>query len=380
MKVRIPEYYNEFKCIAGECTDTCCAGWQVDVDDRSYAYYKTIQGEFGDRLHSVMVDGKKGCEGQFKIRPDGRCPFLNDHNLCDLYAELGEEALCKTCDEYPRFTTEYGNLKEIGLALSCKTAAELILQDRGKPSFIVYEDSDSYPSLNNIDGNLYLQLNKARSAAIELVCNRKFSIPERLLMLLDFGKRLQKNIKKPEKFNEIIAKMLPRGRKLVKHTKPMKDATTINMYRCLWHLYLRRPLIEPELANYRKMAEEELFTRENVKHTEMAYHLFYTGKIYEYENILVYFIYRYFLKGCIDKDVLSKVKLIIINTLMIIHCDMALWMKKDFDITTEDQIEIVHLISREVEHSEEKLAGLYRNFKYNPVFSVKVLKKFLPVS
>ena len=57
MLIRTPDYYDKFKCIAGECKDTCCAGWQVDVDDASYEYYKTITGDFGDRLHSVMVDG-----------------------------------------------------------------------------------------------------------------------------------------------------------------------------------------------------------------------------------------------------------------------------------------------------------------------------------
>ena len=56
MKIRVPDYYDEFKCIADKCTDTCCAGWQVDVDDKSFAYYKTIKGEFGDRLHSVMIE------------------------------------------------------------------------------------------------------------------------------------------------------------------------------------------------------------------------------------------------------------------------------------------------------------------------------------
>lgn len=33
MKIRVPDYYDEFECIADKCTDTCCAGWQVDVDD-----------------------------------------------------------------------------------------------------------------------------------------------------------------------------------------------------------------------------------------------------------------------------------------------------------------------------------------------------------
>ena len=162
MKVRVPEYYDNFKCIAGACTDTCCAGWQVDVDDDSFAYYKTIEGSFGELLHSVMVEGKKGEEGQFIIRPDGRCPFLNDGNLCDLYTALGKEALCRTCEQYPRFTTEYGNIRETGIALSCITAAELILKDNRTPGFVEFEDKEAYPQLNNIDEELYFALVKAR--------------------------------------------------------------------------------------------------------------------------------------------------------------------------------------------------------------------------
>ena len=49
MKIRTPEYYKDFKCIAGACTDTCCAGWDVDVDEKSYDYYKTVAGSFGQR-------------------------------------------------------------------------------------------------------------------------------------------------------------------------------------------------------------------------------------------------------------------------------------------------------------------------------------------
>lgn len=47
MKIVTPHYYKDFKCIAGACTDTCCAGWDVDVDDKSYRYYKTVDGNFG---------------------------------------------------------------------------------------------------------------------------------------------------------------------------------------------------------------------------------------------------------------------------------------------------------------------------------------------
>ncbi|MFR2510863.1 MAG: hypothetical protein ACLS9K_00885 [Lachnospira eligens] len=46
MKVMTPHYYKDFRCIAGACIDTCCAGWDVDVDKDSYKYYKTVKGAF----------------------------------------------------------------------------------------------------------------------------------------------------------------------------------------------------------------------------------------------------------------------------------------------------------------------------------------------
>ena len=117
MKVMTPHYYKDFRCIAGACTDTCCAGWDVDVDKDSYKYYKTVKGAFGKRLKSVMVPSQDG-ECTFTLKEGGRCPFLNDDNLCDLYIELGEDKLCETCAEFPRFINDYGNIREIGIAPS----------------------------------------------------------------------------------------------------------------------------------------------------------------------------------------------------------------------------------------------------------------------
>ena len=29
MEIRYPEYYKQFRCLAGECPDTCCVGWEI---------------------------------------------------------------------------------------------------------------------------------------------------------------------------------------------------------------------------------------------------------------------------------------------------------------------------------------------------------------
>ena len=40
MEITRPDYYKEFSCIAGACPDTCCAGWQIVIDDKSLKKYK----------------------------------------------------------------------------------------------------------------------------------------------------------------------------------------------------------------------------------------------------------------------------------------------------------------------------------------------------
>ena len=31
MIVRVPDYFSEFSCIAGDCKDSCCLGWEIDI-------------------------------------------------------------------------------------------------------------------------------------------------------------------------------------------------------------------------------------------------------------------------------------------------------------------------------------------------------------
>lgn len=52
MEITRPDYYKEFSCIAGACPDTCCAGWQIVIDDKSLKKYKRVKGTFRNRLHN----------------------------------------------------------------------------------------------------------------------------------------------------------------------------------------------------------------------------------------------------------------------------------------------------------------------------------------
>ena len=76
MRTRVPDYFKKFKCIASECEDTCCAGWEIVVDDETYDYYKCVKGKFGNRLKNEIVQDEDG--DNIFILKGNRCAFLND--------------------------------------------------------------------------------------------------------------------------------------------------------------------------------------------------------------------------------------------------------------------------------------------------------------
>ena len=124
MIVTKPKYYDDFRCLAGSCPDSCCKEWDVWVDDESAELYRSLPGPLGDRLREVLVDEEGGAVMQII---DGRCPMWRQDGLCRIQAELGEEALCQVCGSFPRISHDYGDLLEHQLELSCPEAARLIL-------------------------------------------------------------------------------------------------------------------------------------------------------------------------------------------------------------------------------------------------------------
>lgn len=124
MNIYVPEYYPEFRCIASRCRHTCCAGWEIDIDDESLARYDRLGGEFGDRVRRCV---DRGDAPHFILTGDERCPLLNGDNLCELILHEGEGALCQICRDHPRFRNYFSGRVEMGLGLACEEAARLIL-------------------------------------------------------------------------------------------------------------------------------------------------------------------------------------------------------------------------------------------------------------
>ena len=131
MKLYAPKYYKKFKCIADKCDHSCCIGWEIDVDAITFEKYKRLKNHYAESiLNSISTDDTSHfalCEGE-------RCPHLDERGLCKIIINAGEEYLCDICREHPRFYN-YTDIAEVGVGMSCREAASLILSSSNYSTF-----------------------------------------------------------------------------------------------------------------------------------------------------------------------------------------------------------------------------------------------------
>lgn len=190
MRIVYPDNYNEFECAADKCPDTCCKGWQIEIDDRSLEKYERHIGHFSDRLQE-SIDWNVGC---FKQDEKGRCALLNQDNLCEMVLNMGEDSLCPTCALYPRHVEEYEGLREWSLSMSCPVAASLVLGRKDPVHFVEERNDDDDPLIKefgDFDFLLFTELEDARQVIYAMIQNREMPIGARINALMQMSLQLQ---------------------------------------------------------------------------------------------------------------------------------------------------------------------------------------------
>ena len=377
MKVRVPSYFDDFKCIAQKCEDTCCAGWGIVIDDVTYDRYKNVQGKFGERLRSEIVH--EAGENIFVLKGNN-CPFLNKEKTCDIYINIGEENLCYTCQQYPRYTEEFGSLREIGISLSCPEAARIMLNNDKKVTFELSENEEVVSSYNDINAQLFIELLQSRNIVMDMLQDRDIDLRKRVALALLFVDEIQEKIDESE-IKEIKSVREKYSDKLfleelLEKLEEYKDNEGIkydniqeyfNVFRDLKHITPNDPLGLNDALRYFWQADEdeELYI---LKHKQFVE--YYEDKIYKFENILVYFVFRYFMKAVFDYDALAKIKTAIISYMMIRELAVVRYIENN-EFTDEDMVDIAHTYSKDIEHLEENIEALAELFETNEVFDIE---------
>ncbi|MCR8844815.1 flagellin lysine-N-methylase [Paenibacillus sp. SC116] len=202
----MPSYMRKFECIGGACEDTCCSGWSITLDKKSYkSYKKTKSKDLKSRMQGKIEKTPEFLHSDrsyayFKMDENERCPMITTGGLCSIQLELGEQALSPTCSTYPRKINRINEQLEMSASLSCPEVARLaLLNENGiefdevefdmSSNWAISQQMNTHDTLTN--QHLFWPI---RMFSIEIVQNRRVELPDRLVALGLFIARIQQEL------------------------------------------------------------------------------------------------------------------------------------------------------------------------------------------
>ncbi len=333
MLLRAPDFYDSFRCIADKCTDTCCIGWEIDIDETSAARYTSLKNDFGNTLRNNIEDG------HFKLLPGDRCPFLRQDGLCDMICHLGESSLCDICREHPRFVEVYGDIMEKGLGLCCEEAVRLLLASKGtasSPIALVEREIDDIPDEIPDDAREARDAIFAeRNHLFKILANHSKPFNERLSELLDYAIETS-GFENLEQSSEISNNVLQSWIDVLGKGESFGPA---------WDIAYKQLKQSWTTCN-----SKPLFTDSDG------------------EKIIAYQLFRYYAKSLFDGNSLTKVQFALYFWIM---------LQKFGNILAGTKIDAIKLLSKQTEYSEEIMGILEEEFIENPAFSALNFKRIL---
>lgn len=299
-----PDYYKKFNCKKEKCRHNCCVGWEIDIDDEKLKYYQSLDGILGEKLKNNISLEKTP---HFILDKHERCPFLNQNNLCELIINLGADSLCSICDLHPRFQNELPHRNEIGLGLCCEAACELIIANKNRVSLIGHQKSD--------DPIIVL-----RDKVISILQDRNFNIDTRIKNMLKLCK------------------------------------TEFEFTASYFNLFLSLERLD------KKWTELLLYTQGAYKQLNFQkFDTYIKPREYEYEQFLVYLIYRHFANSSDIYSAAAKASFAALSYYLI-HSIGAALLENQGEFSFDMQADIMRMFSAEIEYSDENLYTLFEAF------------------
>lgn len=322
MVVYEPAYYRDFHCLAAECPDSCCQQWDIQVDADSAARYRALPGPLGDLLRRVLIDR----DGETVMQQvGGRCPMWRQDGLCMIQAQLGEEALCQVCTDFPRLRHDYGDFVELGLELSCPEAARLIFSASPSP-FIARTTKENREA--EYDPALMHTLRRTREEVFSLLGRQDLSIRQILAILLLYGYAVQEEIDGGAPALLDVAADLAQANSLAKAGDfglILAFFSSLEILTEAWKQRLASPAATPNWSDALR-------------------------------DLARYAVQRYWLQAVSDYDIVCRVKFIITACIIVAHLG-------------GDVVQTAQLYSKEIENDADNVDAILDNAYTHPALT-----------
>lgn len=362
MLITKSDNFDRFRCIAGKCPDSCCAGgWQIMIDEDSLELYRAS----GDSvLDERLRRGVNWQEEYFNTDEQGRCSMLNENGLCSIQLTLGENALCDTCGRYPRHVEEYEDVREYSLSLSCPEAARIILE-RKEPLTFFDTETDEAEEFEDFDYLLYVKLLDAREVLYGIIQDRGIGFREKAERIMEFAAGLQVCVDADRMF-DMDRLIYGTDRKTGAAAEgAMSELETVDTVRGnngselpIMGYGLKEPLGKNAFSRLFEMEMLKPGWADVLNRTWEAWNdelVLSAEEEIQAEQLMIFWIYTYFCGAVYDGWIYSKALLAICSTWWILQINAANSFEGGI-------IEAAYRYAREIEHSDENLNALEEIF------------------
>lgn len=398
MKILEPDYYKEFKCIGSQCKNTCCAGWNIWIEKKSFLKYKKVRGEFGkyldDNMRKRRIRENDNEYGEFILKPDGRCPLLNEQNLCELYINCGENYLSKTCQIHPRLINQYReDILERNLQLTCPVVSTYLVKNDNLFQFILKneplteEDKKGRVVWAEVTEDVYNLYWESRAFMIDIAQFRDIQIKKRLIFIKLVQNRIKELIDKNE-FEKIYYTI-----DLLKEY--ITDESSINLMDLS---YNKNSLLKYEFISeiIKEILDNNVYSdkvflgivnniaefileiseksEQSIYEVEAEFETYFENRQYILENYIVYNLYTYYMDSLEDLNIEKVIINLIVSYLVIKIQLIAVWNdKKNLE---DSQIEeILYMYSKNMQglSSRNIIYEFTRTRGYDSLASINTL-------
>ncbi len=379
MKTLTPDVCDSFSCIDSKCPDTCCAGWNIYVDDNSVAYYTSVNEPIGDELRQNIITNHT--PASFRLTPEGRCPFLNENNLCRLYITLGPDKLCGTCTMFPRLHLQNHDLMLSCTSLACPESARLYLTQTS-PLRITAHDEPQFSNATFSSSSAYILT--VIQTATALIQDRSLTLKSRLILTILYyynrhasfvsGKNLsaaQAMFSSPALYQQLLDEQPHSEYDLILRLRLFRSVAEI----------LKLGQNETLLTNIYKDFNQSYVEsdRDIFIHSLNAAFSSYEIRSYdiEKENLLVYIFLRYTIHPVIEDDITSALALGISFYITYLCFVAFASLHNQKLISFEHRLTILSRLARFFEHNSQNTSLIYRKMKEDGMTDPQALLNLL---
>ena len=402
INMRYPLYLKEFKCIGGICEDSCCIGWDVDIDKSTFKQYYKVEDKDMKKMFQKNVYNNNDYYddevdyGKVKLKAGKRCPFLDEENYCVIHSKLGEEYLSNVCTSFPRITNEVDGYYEMSLDVACPEAARIILLKKDGIEFTESEEilgkhilsSDIDTKAKEFNNSPIKYLKEIRSLSIKIIKNRKFDLSKRLFILGNFLEKLEKQLNYNYKG---VSKFINEYEINIVNDSYENDIVNYNFQVS----FLKKMIDDLNVFNEVDSISFQEYTKElmsafgfnevkNINKYSEAYkngfdgyfEKFINDNSYVFENYLVNFMYKNLFPFSETESVFDGYIMLLIRYSFIRFYLVGIFLFNK-DASTDNVIRFIQVFTKTIEHHKTYLVDVLDYIKENQLNDMKFARKML---